>query len=375
MPGPKYYSFKSSFLKGFTAEVFRQLGVPDRDAQEASGVLEMADLRGIDSHGVARLKSYVDMFSIGRINPTPNVRIIRNKKSVATVDGDSGLGLVVGPKANEIAMEKASRHGSGWVSVCNTNHYGIASYYSLKALELDMIGWSMTNTSSVVAPLWGAHSMLGTNPISIAFPGLENPPMVIDLATSVVPLGKIEIANRKGTTIPNGWMIDALGNDTTDPASIYGGSLLPLGSNREMSGHKGYCLSSMVDILCGVLSGANWGPFVPPFALFEKPPEESVGKGIGHFFGAMEIDGFEEVEVFKKRIDHWISVFRNTKPVKGQSAVLIPGDPEREAELERSKKGIPVIQAVLDDLNTISESIKVPFEWEKNCIDMTCSAQ
>lgn len=368
MSEPKYYIFKDQFLKDFSTRVFQHFGVPENDALLASNVLSKADIRGIDSHGVARLRTYVDMFTIGRINPTPNIRIVRDKKSVATVDGDSGLGLVVGPKANEIAMDKASQHGSGWVSVCNTNHYGIASYYSLKALERDMIGWSMTNSSSVVAPLWGAQSMLGTNPISIAFPGYKQPPIVIDLATSVVPLGKVEIANRKQVPIPIGWMVDKDGNDTTNPAEMYSGSLLPLGSTREMGAHKGYCLSAMVDILCCVLSGANWGPFAPPFALWEKPPVASVGKGIGHFFGAMEIDGFEEVDVFKKRIDHWIEVFRNTKPVPGKEAVLIPGDPEREAENDRTQNGVPVIQAVVDDLKKISEITNTPFEWENNCI-------
>lgn len=368
MTDPNYYVFKSSFLQDFCTQVFQHFGIPEKEAQTASGVLAKADIRGIDSHGVARLKSYVEMFTIGRFNPTPNIRIVRDKKSVATVDGDSGLGLVVGPKANEIAMDKAAQHGSGWVSVCNTNHYGIASYYSLQALERDMIGWSMTNASSIVAPLWGAQSMLGTNPIAIAFSGYKNPPIVIDLATSVVPLGKIEIAHRKQTSIPTGWMVDANGKDTTDPADRYTGSLLPLGSTREMSGHKGYCLAAMVDILCGVLSGANWGPFVPPFALYEKPPEASVGKGLGHFFGAMEIDGFAEVDVFKKRIDHWIEVFRSTKPMPGQQAVLIPGDPEREAEEDRTRNGVPVIQAVVDDLNAVAEIVHVPFEWEQNCL-------
>lgn len=368
MTEPNYYIFKSSFLNDFSNRVFQHFGVSEKDALQASSVLSKSDMRGIDSHGVARLRTYVDMFKIGRINPTPNIKIIRDKKSVATVDGDSGLGLVVGPKANEIAMDKASKHGSGWVSVCNTNHYGIASYYSLKALERDMIGWSMTNSSSIVAPLWGAQSMLGTNPISIAFPGYNHPPIVIDLATSVVPLGKIEIANRKKASIPTGWMIDAHGNESTNPADMYTGSLLPLGSTREMGAHKGYCLSAMVDILCGVLSGANWGPFVPPFALWERTPAASVGKGIGHFFGAMEIDGFEEIDVFKRRIDDWIEVFRNTKPVPGREAVLIPGDPEREAEKDRSQNGIPVIKAVVEDLKEISAIVNIPFEWEKNCI-------
>ncbi len=358
----QYFTFTADYLRDFTARVFIHFGVPPRDAAQAAEVLSKADVRGIDSHGVARLRTYVDMFNIGRINPRPNIRIVREKKSVATVDGDSGLGLVVGPRANEIAMEKASRFGSGWVSVCNTNHYGIASYYSLKALERDMIGWSMTNSSRIVVPLWGAERRLGTNPIAIAFPGLRNPPIVIDLATSVVAFGKIEMAERAGIRIPEGWMIDEKGERSTSPADIYKGGLLPLGSTRELGGHKGYCLSAMVDILCCVLSGANWGPFAPPFALFEEAPKESVGKGIGHFFGAMEIDGFEEVEVFKKRIDHWIEVFRKTKPSPGHEAVLIPGDPEHEAEKVRSKYGVPVIEAVVNDLKQISEMTGIDFE-------------
>jgi LDH2 family malate/lactate/ureidoglycolate dehydrogenase len=356
-----YTTFSAAQLKEFTARVFTQCDVPETDARLAADVLSRADLRGIDSHGVARLKTYVDMFSIGRINPRPNITIVRDKKSVATVDGDSGLGLVVGPKANQIAMEKAAVHGSGWVSVCNTNHYGIASYYSLQALERDMIGWSMTNSSRIVVPLWGAERRLGTNPISIAFPGEKNPPIVIDLATSVVAFGKIEIAKRQGVSVPLGWMIDGEGNMSSQPDDIFEGGLLPLGSTREMGGHKGYALSAMVDILTSVLSGANWGPFAPPFALFEKPPTESVGKGIGHFFGAMEIDGFCDVTVFKRRIDHWIEVFRNTKPVAGQPAVLIPGDPEHAAEQVRKGDGIPLIRAVVDDLNAISRQLKVPF--------------
>lgn len=357
-----YVTYPASYLKDFTRSVFVYFGVPEEDALQAADVLHKADVRGIDSHGVARLRSYVDMFRIGRINPKPQVRIVRERKSVATVDGDSGLGLVVGPKANAIAMDKAAEFGSGWVSVCNTNHYGIASYYSLQALERDMIGWSMTNSSKIVVPLWGAERMLGTNPISIAFPAYSNPPVVIDLSTSVVAFGKIEQAKRAGGLVPVGWMIDKKGDSTINPEDIFDdGALLPLGSTRELGGHKGYALSAMVDILSCVLSGANWGPFAPPFALFERPPEESVGKGIGHFFGAMEIEGFEDVEVFKKRMDHWIEVFRATKPAPGQEAVLIPGDPEREAEKVRTSDGVPLIDAVVKDLESISRETGIAF--------------
>jgi LDH2 family malate/lactate/ureidoglycolate dehydrogenase len=337
-------------------------GICRADAERAADVLAKSDIRGIDSHGIARLHTYFDMLNLGRINPEPNIRIVREKGSVATVDGDNGLGLVVGPKANEIAMDKAEQHGSGWVSVCNTNHFGIAGYYPLQALERDLIGWAMTNTTKLVAPLWGAERMLGTNPIAIAFPGFKEPPIVIDMATSAVAYGKIEIALRKKTPVPRGWIIDAGGSGTTDPqALIDGGAQLPLGSEREMGGHKGYCLASMVDVLCCVLSGANWGPFAPPFALRQEIPARQVGKGIGHFFGALEIEGFIDKDEFKRQIDDWIRVFRNTKPAPGTNGPLIPGDPEREAEAIRSKEGIPLIKPVVDDLLDISRKTGIPF--------------
>lgn len=355
-------TFNAEKLEQFSTEVFMHFGIPKKDARLAAEVLSKADRRGIDSHGVARLHTYFDMLTLGRINPKPKVQIVREKKSVATVDGDNGLGLVVGPKANEIAMDKASQHGSGWVSVCNTNHYGIAGYYCLKALERDMIGWSMTNSTKLVAPLWGAERMLGTNPIGIAFPGLKNPPIVIDLATSAAAYGKIEIAKRRKAPVPKGWIINNKGEMTTDPMDmINGGALLPLGSERELGGHKGYALSAMVDILTSVLSGANWGPFAPPFALRQEIPERSVGKGIGHFFGAMEIDGFMDVKEFKTRIDEWIEVFRNTRTGGPDIKVLIPGDPEREQEIIREKSGIPLLQPVVDDLLDISKQTGIPF--------------
>lgn len=350
-------------LTEFCKQVFMHYGVSADDAQLAAGVLAKADIRGIDSHGVARLHTYVDMFRLGRINPLPRIRIVREKKSIATIDGDNGLGLVVGPKANNIAMEKASDFGSGWVSVCNSNHYGIASYYSLKALERDMIGWSMTNSTKLVAPLWGAERMLGTNPISIAFPAARNPPVVIDLATSAAAYGKIEIALRKNASVPKGWIIDRHGNESINPKDMVdGGALLPLGSDRERGGHKGYALGAMVDILSCVLSGANWGPFAPPFALRQEVPERSVGKGIGHFFGAMEIDGFMDVQSFKERVDEWIHVFRATRPANGRDSVLIPGDPEHEEEITRKRDGIPLLLSVVEDLKDISNITGVPLE-------------
>ncbi len=350
-------------LKQFSAAVFRHFGVPAKDADQAAEVLAASDLRGIESHGVARLHTYFDMLTLGRINPRPKIKIIRQSASTATVDGDNGLGLVVGPRANEIAMDKADSAGTGWVSVCNTNHFGIAGYYVIRALERDMIGWSMTNTTKLVAPLWGAERMLGTNPIAIAFPGKKHPPIVIDMATSACAYGKVEMARRREEDIPRGWAIDNQGNHTEHPAGMVdGGALLPLGSFRESGGHKGYCLATMVDVLCCCLSGANWGPWAPPFALRQEIPQRSVGKGIGHFFGAMRIDAFIDPDEFKSQIDDWIETFRNTRPQPGTEGVVIPGDPERLAEIERSRTGIPLIEPVVLELRDISRQTGIAFD-------------
>jgi L-2-hydroxycarboxylate dehydrogenase (NAD+) len=355
--------FSIERLHEFCTRVFLHFGVPRNDAEQAANVLACADLRGIDSHGVARMYSYFGMLSEGHINPKAKIRIVRSTASTATVDGDNGLGLVVGPHANRIAMDMAEKSGSGWVSVCNTNHFGIAGYYVLKALERDLIGWAMTNSTKLVAPLWGAERMLGTNPIAIAFPGKEEPPIVIDLATSAAAYGKIEIARRKGEPIPAGWAIGREGRNTTNPDELVdGGAMLPLGSERERGGHKGYALAMMVDILCGPLGGANWGPFAPPFALRQEIPKRSVGKGIGHFFGAMRIDGFIDADEFKRQIDDYVRVFRATKPAPGTNGPLIPGDPEREAEQVRRKNGVPLILPVLEDLRDISRKTGIPFD-------------
>jgi L-2-hydroxycarboxylate dehydrogenase (NAD+) len=356
-------SFPIEALREFSTRVFLHFGVPRNDATQAAEVLASADLRGIDSHGAARLHSYFDMLTLGRINPKPVIKVLRSTPSTATIDGDNGLGLVVGPHANRFAMDMAERSGSGWVSVQNTNHYGIAGYYVLKALERDLIGWAMTNSTKLVAPLWGAERMLGTNPIAIGFPGKEMPPIVIDMSTSAAAYGKIEIARRRGEPIPEGWAIDSEGRTTSNPNDmIAGGALLPLGSDRERGGHKGYGLALMVDVLCGVLSGANWGPFTPPFALRQEIPKRSVGKGIGHFFGAMQIDGFIDRDSFKRQIDDYIRVFRATKPTPGTNGVLIPGDPEREAENWRRKNGIPLILPVVEELRDIAQKTGIPFE-------------
>ena len=347
-------TYRAQALHEFASGVLALAGLSAPDAALAADVLLAADLRGIDSHGVARLRGYFRALCDGEINPDPRLRVVRETATTATVDADNGLGLVVAPRANEIAMEKALATGSGWVSVRNTNHFGIAGYYVLRALERDLIGWAMTNSSALVAPLFGVGRMLGTNPLAIAFPGLEEPPIVIDFATSAVAFGKIEIARRKEEAIPGGWAIDAAGGLATDPQAVFdGGALLPLGSTRELGGHKGYALGMMVDVLSAVLSGANWGPFAPAFAIAQTPPG-SVGAGIGHFFGALRIDGFIEPDEFKRQIDHLVRTFRATPPAPGTGGPLVPGDPERQAEAARRRDGIPLIPPVAEDLEALA---------------------
>ena len=361
MAQPETKTFSVEALREFVTRTFLHFGVSPQDAAQAADVLVCADLRGIDSHGVARLHSYFELLLEGKINPRPQVKVIRSTASTATVDGDNGLGLVVGPHANRMAMDLAEQSGTGWVSVCATNHFGIAGYYVLKALERDLIGWAMTNSTKLVAPVWGAEPMLGTNPIAIAFPGKHEPPIVIDMATSAVALGKVEMALRKGTSIPTGWGMDEQGRATTDPEDIVnGGTLLPLGSDRERGAHKGYCLGVMVDVLSAVLSGANWGPFTVPFVLRNQIPTRSVGKGIGHFFGAMRVDAFIDADEFKAQMDEYVRVFRATRPEPGTNGPLLPGDPEREAEEVRREQGIPLLPAVVKDLLDVAEKIGVP---------------
>jgi LDH2 family malate/lactate/ureidoglycolate dehydrogenase len=358
---PRRYPIEQ--LSEFCIRVFEHFGVPPGDARCAAEVLAAADLRGIDSHGVARLHAYFDMLTLGRINPRPTPRVVRSTPSTAAIDGDNGLGLVVGPHANEICMEKAEAVGSGWVTVCNSNHYGIAGWYAMRGLERNLINWAMTNATKLVAPLWGAERMLGTNPIAIAFPGKEEPPIVIDMATCAAAYGKLEIARRSGARIPIGWAIDKHGRDTDDPEEmIDGGAILPLGSDRPRGGHKGYALALMVDVLSGALGGANWGPFTPPFALRQEIPGRSVGKGIGHFFGSMRIDGFIEPDEFRRQIDDVVRTLRATRPAPGTSGPLIPGDPERDAEVVRRRDGIPLVVPVIEDLRDVAKHTGIPFD-------------
>jgi L-2-hydroxycarboxylate dehydrogenase (NAD+) len=348
--------FSYQQLYSFTQAVFINMGCSGNDAAMAAKVLLSADVRGIDSHGVARLTGYVRLWEAKRINAKPEIKTVHETPSTATVDGDAGLGLVVAPVAMQLAISKAKNVGSGWVSVRNSNHFGIAGYHAMMALEHDMIGIAMTNASALVAPTFSVERMLGTNPIAVAIPAGEQPPFVADFATTTAANGKLEILQRKGADTPAGWTQDKDGNPSTDANELKkGGALLPLGSDREHGSHKGYALGSIVDIFSAVLSGASYGPWAPPFPAYVPMPLNMPGAGLGHFFGAMRIDAFRPASEFKQHMDNWIDRFRNAKPAAGHEKVLIPGDPEREMELIRMNNGIPVVNSVVAELKEVGE--------------------
>jgi LDH2 family malate/lactate/ureidoglycolate dehydrogenase len=354
--------FPHHYLLGFAREVFRKIGCNEEDAQLAAEVLLSADLRGVDSHGIARLSGYVRLWDAKRVNACPQIKVLHRTPSTATIDGDGGLGLVVAPKSMQMAMEMARQVGTGWVSVQNSNHFGIAGYHSIMALKEDMIGISMTNASPLVAPTFSVERLLGTNPICVAVPAGKEPPFVADLATTTAENGKLEILQRKNGVAPLGWIQNKEGRPSTDPHELkVGGALLPLGGDRDHGSHKGYALGAVVDILSAVLSGANYGPWVPPFPAYVPMPTEMPGKGIGHFFGAMRIDAFRPAEEFKKHMDLWIKRFRSAKTAAGFDKVLIPGDPEREMEEIRLKNGIPVLGPVVNDLQFLAEKFGIDF--------------
>lgn len=349
-------------LETFANQVFVKIGCSETHARLASEVLLSADLRGIDSHGLARLSGYVRLWEAKRVNAAPNIQVVHETPSTAVVDGDSGLGLVVAPKAMEIAIAKAKQVGTGWVAVRNSNHFGIAGYHAMKALEQDMIGMAMTNASPLVAPTFSVERLLGTNPICVAIPAHHQPPFVADFATTTAANGKLEILQRKNKNAPEGWIQKKDGSSSTNPNELKdGGALIPLGSDRDHGSHKGFCLGAWVDIFSAVLSGANYGPWVPPFVSFLAPPADPVGAGIGHFFGAMRIDAFRPAAEFKSHMDKWIERFRQAKTVEGQERVIIPGDPEREFEMIRRKEGVPLNEKVVEDLMALANKLNVTF--------------
>ncbi|MEP7251405.1 MAG: Ldh family oxidoreductase [Ginsengibacter sp.] len=357
---PEIYSYE--VLYSFVKKIFLKMGCPDEDAETASVVLLSADLRGVDSHGIARLSGYVRLWEAGRINAKPSMKVVHETLSTAVIDGDKGLGLVVAPFAMKVAIDKATQAGTGWVSVKNSNHFGIAGIHAMMALKYDMTGIAMTNASALVAPTFSVERLLGTNPIAVAIPAGNEQPFVADFATTTAANGKLENLQRKNQQAPSGWVQTKTGMPSTNASELKnGGSLLPLGGDREHGSHKGYALGSIVDIFSAIFSGANYGPWVPPFPAYVPMPENLPGEGIGHFFGAMRIDAFRPAEEFKLHMDKWIARFKNSKPVEGHERVFVPGEPEAEIENYHREHGVPLLKPVVEDLNNLAKKFEIAF--------------
>lgn len=353
------------YLEDFTRKVFEKMGCSPEDAKKATDVFIAAELRGYSSHGMIRIKDYYQLWQANRINVKPDVRIVHESPSTAVVDGDGAIGMIAATRSMEIAIEKARVAGTGWVSTRGSNHFGIAGYYSMMALKHDMIGICMTIANPLVAPTNSVSRMLGTNPLAFAVPAGKNPPFVADFATTPIARGKLAVAAKKGESVPAGYVQDADGVSSTDPDILKeGGSMLTLGGTKEQGGHKGYCMSAVVDIFSAVLSGANFGPFCPPSVAYLPVKDEKVGEGTGHFFGAMRIDAFQTPEAFKSQMDKWIETFRAAKPGKGHDRVMIPGDPERENEQRISKEGIDVLVPVQKEMKEIADELGIEFDYQ-----------
>ncbi len=336
-------------LKKTVAGIFEKLGVNSEDALLAADVQVLADLRGVDSHGVSNmLKSYITGYQEGSINPRPNWKVVRETPSTATVDSDKGLGTIITPKAMDIAIQKAKNVGVGMVTIGNARHLGMASYHAMLALPHDMIGICMTSCPPQVLPTFGAEPRLGTNPIAIAVPAKNEPPFVFDVATSSVAVNKIRIAARLGAEIPGGWMAREDGSPIMEsglaPEKF---TLLPLGADREGGSHKGYGFSCMVDILAGVLTGFGYG------AVPGRP-------NFGHMVAAYSIDAFTDVEPFKAEMDEWLQMMKSTKPAPGHDRVLVAGQPEAEVEVVRRDEGIPLHPDVADWIRDTCGEMSVP---------------
>jgi len=352
-------------LQRFCVRVFEKLGVPHDDAEVTADVLVEANLRGVDSHGVARLRRYVKGLQDGVMVPRPEIKVVHETPVTALMDGGAGLGQPVGVRAMKLAIAKAKEIGAGFVAVRNSNHYGIAGYYAMMALKEDMIGISMTNAAPLVVPTFGKDAILGTNPISVAAPAGDERPFVLDMATSVVPRGKLEVYHRAEKPLPLGWATDETGHPTTDAGRVLqnllaraGGGILPLGgAGEEFSGHKGYGLALLVDILCGVLPGAGYANTTYP----KTPDGKPLPANIGHFFGALRIDAFRPVDEFKATMDDIIRRLKNSAKAEGHDRIYIHGEKEFETADDRRKNGIPLEPKVVADLQAIAQELGVEY--------------
>ncbi len=348
-------------LKEFVAAALTKVGVPPEDAAIVADVLVAADLRGVESHGVARLESYyVSRIRAGQIEAKPNVQTARETPTSLLVDAGNGLGHPAAKRTMERILDKAEQSGAAFGAVRNSNHFGIAGYYAMLALDRDMIGIASTNSVRYGAPTFGKDVLLGTNPLAFAIPAQKEPAFVLDFATTTVPKGKLEVYNRKGKQLNPGWAIDANGHETLDPNVALKGALLPLGGyGVDNGGHKGYGLGLLVDILCGVLSGGAFGNDLP------APNDGPLPGRISHFFAAFKIDGFRDPAQFKADMDTELRAFKDSAKAPGHDRIYVAGEIEHEKTLYNREHGVPVHVKVWDGLQKLAADLDLPFDFEK----------
>jgi LDH2 family malate/lactate/ureidoglycolate dehydrogenase len=340
-------------LKRFCETVLAAVKVPPHDAKTISEALVTADLRGTHSHGVNLLARYTRGFMAGQLNPAPALRVVREHGATAVLDGDNGLGHVVGTRAMQMAIERARGHGIGIVAVRNSNHYGAAAYYAMMALPHGMIGHTTTNGPAVMAPWGGRTSTLCNNPISYAIPtGDDDAPIVLDMACSVVARGKVRIAAQRGERIPKGWALTAAGEDTEDAAEAIRGSLLPVG------GPKGYGLALVAEALSGVLPGATLTVDISRSVYLDGRAYES--QRIGHMMMAIDIAAFLPLEEFEQRMRRIVSTIRASGVASGVERIYLPGEPELERRADNVAHGIPLVRSTLKQLDDLVAELQLP---------------
>lgn len=345
-----------ALLRVFTERAFEACGVARDDAQLAADVLVTADLRGVESHGVARLRHYLAHLRRGLIARETHLRIVRELPTTITVDAGNGLGLVAAPRAMQLCIERAAQYGSAAVAVRQSNHFGMAGYHAMLALPHDMIGVAMTNASPTVVPFGGVQPMLGTNPIAWAIPCGAEAPIVVDMSTSGVSYGKIELALRTGKQLPLGWALGEDGQPTSDAREAsQRPRLLPLGGLAEGVGYKGYGLATVVEALCHALAGAAMSIHIVAVQGSGERP-----RNMGHFFAAYRVDGFRDVPVFKREMDELVRALRDCPPLEGSAGVLLPGEREARASAVRRREGIPLHAEVVTSLSEIATEYHIP---------------
>jgi LDH2 family malate/lactate/ureidoglycolate dehydrogenase len=335
-------------LLEFCANCFEKLGLSRTDAVVTADNLIFANLRGVDSHGIIRLKIYADRLRAGGNNPKARPSIVREGDSNALIDGDNGVGQVAAVAAMKLAIDKAARFGIGVTGVKNSNHFGAAAYYAMMAIEHDMIGFALTNASPTMAPAGGREARLGNNPFAIAIPAGDHPALVLDMASGAVAKGKIFVAQQEKKKIPLTWALDKNGVPTDDPDKAAEGLIQPLG------GYKGYGISLMLDILTGVLCGSGFATHVG--MMYGNIGEPT---GSAHSFGALQIDSFIEPDEFKRRVDEMVELMRSCPRAPGVERIYVPGEIELEIQRTRESQGIPVSPALMEDLVSLGRELEV----------------